>query len=146
GALLPWLLLWILRLEKRGWRATIPLGVVIAAAWLSNAPAAVMVNYSLALLVVVQTVRRRSAGVLLYGAVAALIGLALAAFYILPAAYEEKWVNILQVLSPGVQPSDNFLFTKINDPEHNRFNLLISLVAAGEMVWAVSAGAWALRV
>src|SRR5437667_9649031 len=79
--------------------------------------------------------RQRSARPLLYGAVAALIGIALAAFYALPAAYEERWVNISQVLSPGVRPGDNFLFARISDPDHDRFNLLVSLVAVGEIVW-----------
>src|ERR1051326_7371012 len=34
GVLLPLLLLWILRLEERRWKAVIPLGLVVAAAWL----------------------------------------------------------------------------------------------------------------
>jgi len=135
GALLPLLLLWILRLEKKRWRAVVPLGMVVAAVWLTNAPSAVMVNYSLALLAMVLAVRQRSWRPLLYGAVAALIGIALAAFYVLPAAYEQKWVNISQVLSPGVQPADNYLFTTIADPDHNRFNRLVSLVAVGEILW-----------
>jgi hypothetical protein len=135
GALLPILLLWILRLQERRWRAVVPLGLVVAAVWLTNAPSAVMVNYSLALLVVVLALRQRSVRPLYYGAVAAVIGIALAAFYVLPAAYEEKWVNISQVLSPGVQPVDNFLFHVMNDADHNRFNLLVSLVAAGEIAW-----------
>ena len=57
------------------------------------------------------------------------LGLALAAFYVVPAIYEQKWVEIAQVLSPGVRPQDNFLFTTINDPDHNRFNVLVSVVA-----------------
>jgi len=109
--------------------------MVVAAVWLTNAPTAVMVNYSLALLAVVLAVRQKSWWPLLYGAVAALIGIALAAFYVLPAAYEQKWVNISQVLSPGVQPADNYLFTTIADPDHNRFNRLVSLVAVGEILW-----------
>lgn len=132
GALLPLLLLFILRLEEEAWRAAIPLGLVVAAAWLTNAPSAVMVSYSLLLLVVVNAVARRSPGLLLYGGVAALMGLGLAAFYILPAAYEQKWVDISQVLSLGVRPQDNFLFTHIADPFHYRFNLLMSFVACGE--------------
>jgi hypothetical protein len=48
-------------------------------------------------------------------------------------------VNIAQVLAPGVRPRDNFLFTFSNDLDHNRFNLLVSLVASAEMV--VLAGA-----
>ena len=59
------------------------------------------------------------------------LGAALAAFFLLPAAYEGRWVNISEVLSPGVRPQDNFLFAKINDADHNRFNLLVSLVASG---------------
>jgi hypothetical protein len=145
GALLPWLLLWILRLEERRWRAVIPLGVVVAGAWLTNAPSAVMVNYSLGLLVVVLAVRGKSPKILLYGGAAAAIGLALAAFYVFPAAYEEKWVSISQVLSPGVRPVDNFLFTTLDDADHNRFNLLVSLVAAGEMIWLAAAGLWVVR-
>ena len=132
GALLPLLLLYVLQL--RGRRAIIPLALIIAAAWLTNAPSAVMVNYSVALLLVVVAITRRSPRVLLYGGVAVVLGAALAAFYIFPAAYEEKWVNISEVLAPGVRPQDNFLFTTINDADHNRFNLLVSLVATTEII------------
>ena len=52
----------------------------------------------------------------------------------LPAAYEQRWVNIGEVLSPGVRPQDNFLFTNIDDVDHNHFNFLVSLVASGEMI------------
>jgi uncharacterized membrane protein len=52
GCLLPLMLLFILRTAEDGIRAIIPLSLVVAAAWLTNAPSAVMVNYSLALLVV----------------------------------------------------------------------------------------------
>jgi 6-pyruvoyl-tetrahydropterin synthase-like protein len=134
GALLPLLLLYILQLEERGRRAIIPLALIIAAAWLTNAPSAVMVNYSVALLVVVVAITGRSPRILLYGGLAVLLGAALAAFYICPAAYEEKWVNISEVLAPGVRPQDNFLFTTINDADHNRFNLLVSLVATTEII------------
>jgi len=37
------------------------------------------------------------------------------------------------VLSPGVRPQDNFLFTVIADPDHNRFNFLVSTIALGEI-------------
>jgi hypothetical protein len=139
GALLPLLLLFALRSEREGRRIIIPLGLIVAAAWITNAPAAVMVNYSLALLLVVVAIVRRSPRVLISGVLAILLGAALAAFYLLPAAYEERWVNIAQVLAPGVRPEDNFLFTTINDPDHNRFNLLVSLIASAEAI--VLAGA-----
>lgn len=134
GALLPLLLLYALRCSEEEGQAVIPLGLIVAAAWLTNIPAAVMANYSLALLIVIMAILKRSARVLLYGALACLLGAALAAFFLVPAAYEQRWVNISEVLSPGVRPQDNFLFVKINDPDHNRFNLLVSLVASAEMI------------
>jgi hypothetical protein len=126
-----------------------PLSLIVAAAWLTNAPAAVMLNYSLALLAVAVAIQRRSPRVLLWCGMAAVIGVALAAFYVLPAAYEEKWVDISQVLAFGVRPQDNFLFTLINDPEHNVFNLLLSAVASAEMIVlagaALLSGSWRRR-
>jgi hypothetical protein len=67
-------------------------------------------------------------------ALAVVLGAGLAAFYLIPAAYEVRWVNIGEVLAPGVRPQDNFLFTTIADAEHNRFNLLVSVIAAAEIV------------
>ena len=133
GALLPLLLLYVLRSEQDGRKAIVPLGLIVAAAWLTNIPSAVMVTYSLALLVTVVAILRRSPRILLIGAGALLLGFALAAFYLLPVAYEQKWVEIEQVLSPGVRPQDNFLFTAMNDADHNRFNLLVSAVAVAEI-------------
>jgi len=134
GALLPLLLLYVLRSEEEGQETVVPLALIVAAAWLTNIPAAVMLNYSLVLLIVILTVLKRSPRVLLRGTIAVLLGAALAAFFLLPAAYERKWVNIGEVLSPGVRPRDNFLFTHIADVDHNRFNLLVSLVASAEMI------------
>jgi hypothetical protein len=134
SALLPLLLLCALRSEEEGEETVMPLAVIVAAAWLTNIPAAVMMNYSLALLIVILAILSRSPRVLLNGALAVLLGSALAAFFLLPAAYEQKWVNIAEVLSPGVRPRDNFLFTNNSDPDHNRFNLLVSLVASAEMI------------
>jgi hypothetical protein len=144
GALLPLLLLLVLRLKQEGSRIIFLLTLVVAAAWLTNAPSAVMVNYSLALLLVVVALVDRSPLGLAYGAVAIVLGAALAAFYVLPAAYEERWVNIAEVLSPGVRPQDNFLLTVLDDPDHNRFNLLVSLVAIAEMI-ALAGVAWLSR-
>jgi len=140
GALLPLLLLFALRAEEESEEAVIPLAMIVTAAWLTNIPAAVIVNYSLALLIGVLAILKRSPRILLYGGLAVFLGAALAAFFLVPAAYEQRWVNIAEVLSPGVRPQDNFLFVKINDVDHNRFNLLVSLVASAEMtVLAIAA-------
>ena len=43
------------------------------------------------------------------------------------------------MLSPGVRPQDNFLFVKLADVDHNRFNLLVSAVASTEIILLVIA-------
>jgi len=141
AVLLPLLVLLVLRLREKGQAMVVPLGLLVAAAWLTNLPSAVMLNYSFALMLVVSAVTRRSPRVLMQGAAAAAFGAALAAFYLVPAVAEQKWVEIAKVVAPGVRPQDNFLFTMIADPRHNRFNLLISMVAVAELV-AVAGALW----
>ena len=133
SSLLPLLLLFVLRSEEEGRRIIVPLSLVVAAAWLTNAPSAVMVNYSLALLVVAVAIVRRNPRPLFYGAAAVALGAGLAGYYIIPAAFEERWVNIAEVLAPGVRPQDNFLFMTTGDADHNNFNRLVSIVAIAEM-------------
>ena len=100
----PLLLLYALRLEEERWRAARILGMIVAATWLTNAPSAVMVNYSLVLILVVLAVIRRSTSIFAPGSFAVGVGLALAAFYVLPATFEQKWVDISQVLGRESAP------------------------------------------
>src|SRR5438128_11805552 len=109
GAILPLLLLQILEPPDTRHRAVIPLGLLVAAAWLINAPSAVMINYSLAFLIAVVAILRRSPQVLLYGAAAAILGAGFAGFYIVAAAYEQKWVADPLVLESGDRTLDDFL-------------------------------------
>jgi hypothetical protein len=115
-------------------RATLPLGVVLAAAWLTNAPAAIMIHYSLALLLGFFAWRRRSAHLLFVGAGAVALGACLAAFYLLPAIYEQRWIDIAQAISAGSRPADSFLFIHTTDADHDAFNRVVSWVAVLEMV------------
>jgi non-canonical purine NTP pyrophosphatase (RdgB/HAM1 family) len=133
AALLPLVLLEIVRTKDDGFRPALGLSLVLAAAWLTNLPAAVMIHYSAALLALALSLWERSSRPLQRTALAILIGAGLASFYLIPAIYEQRWVNIAEVLSPGVRPQDNFLFTTILDPDHNRFNLLVSFVALAEI-------------
>ncbi len=126
------------------WRAIVPLALVLAAAWLTNAPAAVMIHYSLALLVGFFAWQGRSPRILLVGAGAVALGAALVAFYLLPAIYEQRWVDIAQAVSQGSRPADNFLFVHTTDADHDAFNRIISWVAILEMALVVLAG-WAAR-
>src|SRR5215470_3003642 len=134
AAFLPLLVLLVLELDEHGSRMIAPLGLVLAAGWLTNLPSAVIMNYSLAVFTLCVAAFRRSWIVLVYAAAACVLGAGLAGFYLLPAFHEQSWVNIGQVLAPGVSPQENFLFAFTDDLDHNRFNLLVSIVATFEIL------------
>lgn len=145
AALLPYVLLCLLRLSsgRADANTTLWLSLALAASWLTNVPAAVMIQYStagLAVLVAVHAlVRERSWNSAIWRPLvlttfAICLGAGLASFYLLPAIYEQRWINISEVLSPGVRPQDNFLFTTLADTDHNHFNRLVSSLAVAEMV------------
>ncbi len=133
SALFPLSVFFFLRI-CRSYRSAVPgLAAVFAAIWLANAPAAVIVSYSLTLLSIVQAINQSSLRVFIASAGSMALGFVLAAFYILPALYEQSWVNIAQAVSLGLRPQDNFLFTIINDLDHNRFNFIASMLAVAEI-------------
>jgi hypothetical protein len=140
----------LLRRTEPGFRPALWLSLILAAAWLTNVPAAVMICYSTAGLALLfagigaarEAARERSwnpdvwrpaVQILVRTALAMLLGAGLASFYLLPAIYEQGWIDVSEVLSAGVRPQDNFLFTTIADPDHNRFNLLVSTIALSEI-------------
>ncbi len=124
-------------------KVTIPrIAIPLALLWLTNAPAAVMASYTLALLTLIRLCipatnpgapsiaasprwvgHSRKARTALTDlppisraqlaattAAGTLLGLALAAFYIIPAAYQRRFVQINMAILPGLHPQDNFLF------------------------------------
>jgi hypothetical protein len=139
SCLVPLLLLCVLKLaelkpSESGRRAIIPLACVLAAAWLTNAPAAIMIHYSVALLVVILAWQQRSFRILWCGAAAVALGGCLASFYLFPAIYEQKWITIAEAVSQGSRPQDNFLFIHTTDTDHDNFNRIVSWVAILEIV------------
>lgn len=133
ASLVPLLLLFVVRAEEKQWKMVIPLGMLMATAWLTNAPAAVMIHYSLALLTVFLAWKQRTPRLLWIAAAAVALGACLSAFYLLPAIYEQKWITIGQAVSAGSRPADNFLFVHTTDPDHDAFNRLISWIAVLEI-------------
>ncbi|MGD1077285.1 MAG: 6-pyruvoyl-tetrahydropterin synthase-related protein [Candidatus Sulfotelmatobacter sp.] len=139
SCLVPLLLLFVLKAVDEGRRVIVPLALVLAAAWLTNAPAAVMVHYSMALLLVFFAWQRRSPRLLFVAAAAVALGACLSAFYLLPAIYEQRWINIAEAVSAGSRPADNFLFVHTTDADHDAFNRIISWVAVFEMAVILAA-------
>ena len=165
-------------------QVTIPrIAIPIALLWLTNAPAAVMSSYALALLTMIRvtesinqarTIRftslattetvisteaahspivsrvvEKSASLFpprtdspttnapsqtplrlaLSTAAGTALGLGLAAFYILPAAYQRRYVQIAMAIIPNMRIEDNFLFHRTGDPPHDQVLHTVSLIA-----------------
>jgi hypothetical protein len=162
-------------------RITIPrIAIPVALLWLTNAPAAVMSCYALALLTIIRLIQRpyspkaprgetaltsndpgapSSARTLrlrwasresatapthshtvnttsqtpLQSAVATiagtLLGLGLASIYLIPAAYERRYVQIAMAILPGMRIQDNFLFHHTGDILHDQVLRTASTIA-----------------
>jgi hypothetical protein len=115
------------------------------AIWLSNAPASVIATYSVALLFLVAALQQRSVSVLVDGAAGMVLGLGLASFYLIPAIYEQRWVQISAALYGGLTPADNFLYARTSDAEHDAFNRIASHIAVLLALWAICAALTAWR-
>ncbi len=145
ASLVPLLLLFVLKAAEDEQPMTVPLGLVLAGAWLTNAPAAVMIHYSLALLMLFLAIRERRPRLLTVGVGAVVVGACMASVYLIPAVYEQKWVDINEAVSAGSRPTDNFLFIHTSDADHDAFNRIISWVAVLEM-GVIFAGAVTARL
>jgi hypothetical protein len=98
--------------------SALPLAVVIAGAWLSNAPVGVMASYLLAAVALALAVLSKSWIPVVRAVVGEALGLGLAAFYLVPAAWEQRWVAIRQATDdPGLLIENSFLFGHHPHPE-----------------------------
>jgi hypothetical protein len=145
GVLLPLMIWGALHAGRGEWRRVPLLAGTFAGIWLSNAPAAVIATYSLGLIFIVECAVRRSLRPLLLGATAMAGGFGLAAFYILPAAWERRWVQIGQVVADNLRPAVNFLFAHASDPDFVRFNWKVSSVAVGVIFVTIVASVFAAK-
>jgi hypothetical protein len=142
-------------------KVTIPrIAIPIALLWLTNAPAAVMSCYALALLTLIRLITKPGAPYLDPKMLASLeraispahaeitnappqtplqlalntiagttLGLTLAAFYIIPAAYERRFVQIAMAIIPFYRIQDNFLFHHTADIDHDKVLHTASIIA-----------------
>ncbi len=97
-----------------------PLGLSVAALWLTNSPAAVVGSYLLAFLAVGMWIAEGRPWPALRAAGGMALGLGLAAFYIVPAAFEQRWVQIERAITPGMRVEDSFLFAHTANAFHDQ--------------------------
>jgi hypothetical protein len=139
-AIFPLLLLGTLKLTKllkdeaADGRSILAFAIPFAAVWLCNAPAGVIATYAMVLVIGWAVLSQRSWSVAGRGVAGLALGFGLTSFYLIPAAYEQQWVNISQALSTGLLPWENFLFTSIVDVEHTWFNYIASFSAVILMI------------
>lgn len=117
------------------------LAIPTALLWLTNAPAAVIGIYTLMFIGCVRIAaalyrRLRTAALMLliHFTVGGALGLALAAFYLVPAAYERRYVQVAMAIIPNMRVEDNFLFGHTGDGAHDDVLHTASLIAVRMLV------------
>jgi hypothetical protein len=115
-------------------RSIAPLAVAIAGAWLSNPTVGVMACYLLGGATLIEMSLSRSWKPAFGAAAGAALGVGLSAFYVLPAAWEQRWVDIHRVMEiPGQILENNWLFARHVDPvlaDHDQVLHTVSTIAA----------------
>jgi hypothetical protein len=123
-----------IRLLLRALSGSATIALLIAGAWLSNAPVGVMASYMLAAVAAVLALRQRSWMPLLRASLGVVLGLGLAAIYLVPAAWEQKWVDIGEATNdPGLRVENSWLFAHHADAalaSHDSELQKVSLIAA----------------
>jgi hypothetical protein len=132
AAWLPLLVLFALRRRA----SLAPLSLSVAALWLSNSPAAVVGSYLLAMLALGMWIAEGKPWPALRAAGGMAIGLGLAAFYIVPAAFEQRWVQIERAIIPGMRVEDSFLFAHTGEAFHDQVLHAASWILVLEIVLA----------
>jgi len=137
------------------------LAMPLALLWLTNAPAAVIGVYTLIAIAIIRCITlalrqphpteptrtHQSLALLARFAAGGALGLALPAFYLLPAAYERRYVQVAMAIIPNMRFQDNFLFGHTGDPPHDAVLRTASLLAVGLLAAtsAVLLSAWLLN-
>jgi len=133
--------------------------IAVALLWLTNVPSAVMGCYLFALIMLLRLLllaRKAYAGrhlaamgpLLLRASAGAALGLGLAGFYLVPAVWEKRWIQVHFALAPYMRVQDNTLFHHTLDYRHDLVLLTASHVAL--VMIAISAAsffaAWYRRI
>jgi hypothetical protein len=114
------------------------LAATIAGIWLMNAPSGVMACYALLWIALLRLGSERSFRCSLRLAAATAIGLMLAGFYLVPAAYQERWVEIARAIGPDMRFQDSFLFHHTGEAFHDAVLHTASILACILLAFALA--------
>ncbi len=154
GFWIPLLLLYALRDRKphaATWRraldgSTFPLALIMAGAWLSNIPVGIMASYLLAAIAFVAALQTRSVFLLIRAITATVVGLGLTAIFLLPAAWEQRYVNTAEITDlPIFRIENHFLFPWHDDPALAVHGIGLSYIALLLAIALLTALAFLLR-
>ena len=144
AAWIPLLLLYALR-PVGGWRQRlVPLALILAALWFTNAPAAVMGCY-LAVFSSFFAATARRWREPLFAIAAVALGTTLAGVYVYPAWYEQRWVQIARSTASGMRIEDSFLFGHTGEPFHDQVLRTASWIAVSILAAAALGAVFAYR-
>jgi hypothetical protein len=138
GFWIPLLLLYGLRrLNRAGtfWQrafdgSATPLALVIAGAWLSNGPVALMACYLLAAVTLVSTLIERSLVAAARALAATAVGMGMASIYLFPAFYERSWASIQYAfMLSHFMVENSWLFAHHADPSMVSHDMLLGRVS-----------------
>ncbi len=142
GFWIPLLLLFILRDRDASEPAmhrifdgsTLMLALVVAGAWLSNVPVGIMASYFLAAVALAVCILDRSWIPAARAAIAAALGIGLAAIYLVPAIWEQRWIDVRQATGdPGEMIENSWLFARHANPllsDHDVELRKVSIIAS----------------
>lgn len=131
AAWMPLLLAAMLLPRLRSWK----IGIVVALLWATNAPAAVAGCYSILLFGVGRLIlmhrdnirtQLRLVGTICGGVA---LGFSLDAFYLVPLAWQRRFVQLTMALAPMARPQANFLFAVDKDAYHTHVTTQASWIA-----------------
>ena len=113
--------------------STAPLALVLAGGWLSDAPVGVMACYLLAAVALAAALLARSWFPVVRAVLAVAVGVALPGLYLVPAAWEQRWVDIQQATGakgdPGLRIENNWLFPHHADPALHLRDLALHFIS-----------------
>ena len=99
-----------------------PVAIALALIWLTNAPAGVMSSYALAFITVIRLAKSSAPTrfpLATRVAAGTALAFALAAFFLVPAIYEQRFVQVNMAVTTGMRPVDHTLFHRMPGNRHS---------------------------